>query len=96
MRTIVFNGRTVNPSKIICVGKNYAAHIEEMNSAPSDLMTLFMKPNSSITDELISYRGEPMHFEGEICLLIEHNRVAGIGFGLDLTKRATQAALKSA
>ena len=96
MRTLLFNGRSVHPSKIMCVGKNYAAHIEEMNSVPSDLMTLFMKPNSSITDELTSYRSEPVHFEGEICLLIEHNRVAGIGFGLDLTKRATQATLKAA
>ena len=96
MRKIVFNGRSLHPSKIMCVGKNYAAHIEEMNSVPSDLMTLFMKPNSSITDELTSYRGEPLHFEGEICLLIEHGRVTGIGFGLDLTKRATQAALKAA
>ena len=96
MRTIVFNGRSVRPSKVLCVGKNYVDHIEEMNSVPSDLMTLFMKPNASITDELLSYRGEPVHFEGEICLLIEHNRVAGIGFGLDLTKRATQAALKAA
>ena len=79
----------------MCVGKNYAAHIDEMNSVPSDLMTLCMKPNASITDELLSFRGEPVHFEGEICLLIEHNRVAGIGFGLDLTKRATQAHIKA-
>ena len=57
MRKIVFNGRSLHPSKIMCVGKNYVAHIEEMNSVPSDLMTLFMKPNSSITDELTSYRG---------------------------------------
>ena len=28
MRTIVFNGRSVRPSKVLCVGKNYVDHIE--------------------------------------------------------------------
>jgi 2-keto-4-pentenoate hydratase/2-oxohepta-3-ene-1,7-dioic acid hydratase in catechol pathway len=39
---------------------------------------------------------EPLHYEGEICLLVQHDNIAGIGFGLDLTKRETQSKLKAA
>ena len=94
MNTIVFGEREIRPGKIICVGKNYAAHIEEMNSVPSEQMTVFMKPATSITAELVAERDEPVHFEGEICLLIKHGGVSGVGFGLDLTKRNLQAKLK--
>ena len=96
MNHVTFGNRHLRPSKIVCIGKNYAAHIEEMRSQPSDLMTVFMKPNAAISDVLVAHREEPIHFEGEICLLIEEGRIAGIGFGLDLTKRATQAELKAA
>lgn len=27
MASVVFNGRSVRPGKVVCVGKNYAAHI---------------------------------------------------------------------
>ena len=96
MNTIVFGEREIRPGKIICVGKNYAAHIEEMNSVPSEQMTVFMKPATSITAELVAERDEPVHFEGEICLLIKNGGVSGVGFGLDLTKRNLQAKLKEA
>lgn len=96
MRTVEFNGQTVTPGKVVCVGKNYAAHIEEMNSAVPDHMVVFMKPNSAIGDELYAERGETLHYEGEICLLIKDNTVAGVGFGLDLTKRKLQGKLKDA
>jgi len=96
MNTVLFSGSTVTPSKILCVGKNYAAHIEEMNSVPAEDMVVFMKPNTSIGDTLYAERGETLHYEGEICLLMQDDNVAGIGFGLDLTKRATQSKLKEA
>ena len=96
MTSILFGERRVRPHKVICVGKNYAAHIEEMNSVPSENMTVFMKPATSISDQLLAVREEPIHFEGELCLLIENQRVAGVGFGLDLTKRQLQGKLKSA
>ncbi len=96
MNTVLFSGSTVTPSKILCVGKNYAAHIEEMNSVPAEDMVVFMKPNTSIGDTLYAERGETLHYEGEICLLMQNDNVVGIGFGLDLTKRATQSKLKEA
>jgi len=96
MTSITFGERQIRPGKIICVGKNYAAHIEEMNSVPSEQMTVFMKPATSITGDLVAMRDEPVHFEGEICLLIKNGDVSGVGFGLDLTKRNLQSKLKEA
>lgn len=96
MNRIILGEREIRPGKIICVGKNYAAHIEEMNSVPSEQMTVFMKPATSITAELVAERDEPVHFEGEICLLIKHGGISGVGFGLDLTKRKLQSKLKEA
>ena len=96
MRSVIFNGQAVQPGKVICVGKNYAAHISEMDSVPAEEMVVFMKPNSSIGDTLMAEIGEPIHYEGEICLLIERGEAVGVAFGLDLTKRATQSKLKAA
>ena len=96
MGSVVFNGQSVRPGKVVCVGKNYAAHIEEMASVPADEMVVFMKPATSIGTELFAALDEPLHYEGEICLLMQGGQVAGVGFGLDLTKRETQSKLKAA
>lgn len=95
MRTVTVNERTVAPGKIVCVGRNYVAHIEELgNEIPSD-MVVFNKPNSAIGDQLVAARdGEPLHYEGEIALAIEGGSVVAVGFGLDLTRRALQTRLK--
>ena len=96
MTSVVFNGQAVQPRKVVCVGKNYAAHIEEMASVPAENMVVFMKPATSIGNELFAELDEPLHYEGEICLLMLQGHVAGVGFGLDLTKRETQSKLKAA
>ena len=96
MGSVVFNGQSVRPRIVVCVGKNYAAHIEEMASVPAESMVVFMKPATSIGTELCSALDEPLHYEGEICLLLQGGQVAGVGFGLDLTKRETQSKLKAA
>ena len=96
MTTVQFNDRSIRPPKIICVGRNYSDHIAEMGSPPSAEMTVFMKPSASIGDSLIAERSESIHYEGEICLLVEQGRFTGVGFGLDLTKRETQSQLKKA
>lgn len=96
MTVIQFNGEPVRPGKVICVGRNYAAHISEMDSVPAENMVVFMKPATSIGTELHAVLDEPLHYEGEICLLVQHDNIAGIGFGLDLTKRETQSKLKNA
>ena len=96
MSRVCFDGQTVTPGKVVCVGKNYVAHIEEMGSVPAEDMVVFMKPRTSIGSTLTSHSGETLHYEGEICLLMRGGKVAGVGFGLDLTKRETQAKLKAA
>ena len=96
MNSITLNGELLYPKKIVCVGKNYKAHIEEMNSHPAEEMVVFLKPACSISKTLSSFEGETLHYEGEICLLILGGEIAGIGFGIDVTKRATQSKLKAA
>ncbi len=96
MGAVVFRGQSVRPGKVVCVGKNYPAHIEEMSSVPSEDMVVFMKPATSIGTVLFAALDEPLHYEGEICLLMQGGEVVGVGFGLDLTKRDTQAKLKAA
>ncbi|MEP4486050.1 MAG: fumarylacetoacetate hydrolase family protein [Halioglobus sp.] len=85
----------LQPSKIVCVGRNYAAHIAELgNETPSD-MVIFNKPNSAISQQLYANLGEPLHYEGEIAFLVINQTLAGVGFGLDLTKRTLQSSLKA-
>ena len=96
MRSIQFENQSITPGKIVCIGKNYAAHIEEMNSAVPEQMVVFMKPNSAIGTTLRAVADEPLHYECEICLLVKNGDILGIGVGLDLTKRDLQGKLKQA
>ncbi len=94
MNTIIFESEKVTPSKVVCIARNYVAHIEELkNEMPSE-MSIFIKPNSSITDELSVPPFGECHYEGEITFLIKNNKFAGVGFGLDLTLRDVQSRLK--
>ncbi len=81
-------------SKIVCVGRNYVEHIEELGNETPESIVLFNKPNSAISDELF-YFSEDTRFEGEICFLIENKKINRVGFGLDLTKANIQSYLKS-
>lgn len=95
LNTVVVGDRTVTPSKIICIGRNYVDHINELNNEVPDEVVVFLKPNSAISDELYSFKQEPLHYEGEICFLFENDRFSAVGFGLDITKRALQSKLKA-
>jgi len=95
MNKVYLDNQEITPSKIVCVGRNYVEHIKELGNEIPENMVLFMKPNSAISDELISGVGEPIHFEGEICFLFENGRFSAVGFGLDLTKRELQNRLKA-
>jgi len=104
---IILNGEKIYPSKIICVGRNYLKHVEELNNEIPEDIVLFIKPNSSITDKIILDRFNNIHYEGELSLLIgkelnhsdipniDNSSIKGIGFGLDLTLRELQTRLKS-
>ena len=95
MKTVLVDNEQYTPSKILCVGRNYVEHIEELGNEVPENMVVFNKPNSSIAAELFSYIDEPLHYEAEICFLVKNQRFYGVGFGLDLTKRALQSQLKS-
>lgn len=97
MNTINLSGHLITPSKIICIGRNYVDHINELgNEIPAD-MVIFLKPNSAIGRNKIrsTHAGEPLHYETEIVYMIEGGQVAAVGLGLDLTKRMLQSNLKA-
>lgn len=95
MNTVTCNGAAVTPSKIVCVGRNYVAHIRELGNEIPDDMVVFIKPNSAISNTLLSsIDGEALHYEGEIVLLSSNNRFTAVGFGIDLTRRELQSRLK--
>jgi len=96
MQTIIVNDQLVTPSKIVCIGRNYAAHIHELGNEIPDEMVVFNKPNCAISDILRSQiANEPLHYESELAFTIERGKLAAVGFGLDLTKRALQSRLKA-
>ncbi|MGB0867281.1 MAG: fumarylacetoacetate hydrolase family protein [Granulosicoccaceae bacterium] len=96
MQSIVVNGQTRTPSKILCIGRNYAAHAAELGNDIPEEMVVFGKPNASIGEELQSaFEGETLHFETEICFVVREGKFAAVGVGLDLTRRETQNQLKA-
>ena len=94
MNTLLFKDTLITPSKVICIGRNYVEHIHELNNEIPSSMVVFNKPNSAITDTL-HFITPDTRFEGEICFLMMEGAIAGVGFGLDLTKGDLQNYLKS-
>ncbi|MBN2659428.1 MAG: fumarylacetoacetate hydrolase family protein [Spirochaetales bacterium] len=93
--TVEAGNRRIKPGKIVCVGRNYAAHIKELGNEIPENMVLFMKPGSCVTEKLASFHcGEPLHYEAEISFLYEKGRFSMAAIGLDLTKRGLQSRLK--
>lgn len=96
-------------NKVICVGRNYLDHIQEMNSTVSETPLLFMKPKAAMCrmhDKVAvpTDNGE-CHNELEVSVLLKSSlknanedevkaAIWGVGLGLDLTLRDVQAALK--
>jgi 2-keto-4-pentenoate hydratase/2-oxohepta-3-ene-1,7-dioic acid hydratase in catechol pathway len=61
-------------SKVVCVGRNYAAHAEELgNDVPKEPL-IFLKPNTSVIGprDGIVYpeQTNDLHFEGELAIVI--------------------------
>ena len=92
MNKINFNNQKITPCKIVCVGRNYVEHVKELNNEVPSEPVYFIKPNSSISENIV-YR-EGMHYEGEISFLIKDKKIVGVGFGFDLTLRNIQSKLK--
>ncbi len=94
MNQIYFAGQSITPSKIVCIGRNYVEHIKELNNEMPDQAVIFVKPNSAISEQILSDEHEPIHYEAEISFIIEKGGLLGVGIGLDLTKRGVQSKLK--
>ncbi len=92
--TINFEGHEVSPSKIVCVGRNYVDHINELGNEVPVEPVIFVKPNSAIANDIYTHEFDEIHYEGEISFLINGGDIVGVGFGLDLTKRCVQSNLK--
>lgn len=62
------------PSKIVCVGRNYAAHARELGNEVPSYPLLFLKPPSSIVRDgdaiVIPPESQRVEHEGEIALVI--------------------------
>ncbi|MDA0266699.1 MAG: fumarylacetoacetate hydrolase family protein [Cyanobacteria bacterium] len=62
------------PSKVIAVGKNYAAHAAEMGGELPEEPLLFMKPSTAVTSHLapVFYppQSQQVDYEGELALVI--------------------------
>ncbi|GAB4017282.1 fumarylacetoacetate hydrolase family protein [Spirosoma koreense] len=96
--------------KIICVGRNYVEHIQELNNEKPEDPVIFLKPETAVPlkNEPFFYPdfSSDVHYEVEI--LVKINRVGKnieekfahkyydeIGVGIDFTARDLQSKLKA-
>lgn len=105
MKTVKLNDEDIAVGKILCVGRNYAKHAEELGNEIPEFPIIFMKPASTLIfdgEDIIhpSYSNE-MHHEVELVLLIgqtikdptleeAENSIIGYAVGLDMTLRDLQ------
>ncbi len=95
------------PSKVICVGKNYADHAREMGTEPPEEPVIFLKPSTAVSgpgdsivrptdlSERVDYEGELAVVIGRLCRQVPAGRVLEVIFGYtcanDVTARDLQA-----
>lgn len=102
---------TTSASKIVCVGRSYAAHAQELGNAVPDQPVLFLKPASSLSNlaQGITWNQDlgSCHYECELSLRIDQplsrvtdsaqalHAIGAMTLGLDLTLRDLQDRLKA-
>jgi 2-keto-4-pentenoate hydratase/2-oxohepta-3-ene-1,7-dioic acid hydratase in catechol pathway len=95
------------PSKVVCVGKNYAEHAREMGGEPPAEPVIFLKPSTAVCgpgDPIvrpvqlsgrIDFEGELAVVIGRLCREVPAERAAEVIFGYtcanDVTARDLQA-----
>jgi len=111
MKTILIKNRDTQIliNKIVCVGRNYVEHIQELGNEQMEKPVIFLKTTSSVIysgDKIVcpTYSND-MHYETELVLLIgsqvknandgeAQSAIGGYGVGLDMTLRDVQNDLK--
>lgn len=96
--------------KIICIGRNYAAHIDELQNVRPDEPVVFIKPDTAIAQSNLPFFipefSNDVHHEVEVLVKINrigkhiqskfaHKYYNEIGLGIDFTARDLQQKLKS-
>jgi len=92
-------------TKVVCIGKNYAAHIEEMGGGQFEDPIIFLKPNTAIIGPnapiMLPADANPVHYEGELVAVIGRpckdvpaaraaDNILGYTIGNDVTARDQQ------
>ena len=95
--------------KIICIGRNYVKHIEELQNERPDEPVIFLKPDTAVVQKqfpfVIPEFTNDVHHEVEVLVKINkvgkyidakfaHKYYDEIGLGIDFTARDLQAKLK--
>ena len=95
--------------KIICIGRNYAKHIEELANERPENPVVFLKPDSAILPKKMPFFIPPfsndVHYEVEVLVKINkvgkhispkfaHKYYDTIGLGIDFTARDVQTKCK--
>ena len=95
--------------KIICIGRNYAKHIEELANEKPTHPVVFLKPDSAILPKKMPFFippfSEDVHYEVEVLVKINrvgkhispkftHKYYEEIGLGIDFTARDVQTACR--
>ena len=61
-------------SKVVCIGKNYAGHVDEMGGERVENPIIFIKPNTAIVGPnapiMLPADANPVHHEGELAAVI--------------------------
>jgi acylpyruvate hydrolase len=96
--------------KIICIGRNYAAHVKELNNSLPTNPVIFLKPSTALLKDNTPFFypsfSKDIHYEAELVLKIgksgKHiapkyalNYISHIGLGIDFTARDLQEIQKS-
>ena len=95
--------------KIICIGRNYAEHAQELGNEVPQEPVIFLKPDTAVlkgNDFYIPEFSQEIHYELELILKISkggkyiqqenaHQHFNEIGLGIDFTARDLQQSLKS-
>ena len=103
------DGRDLRPGKVLCIGRNYVAHVIEMGGREGDEPVVFLKPSTALVGDgaeiVIPRQSADVHHEVELVAVIGAggkdiaeadalDHVAAYAVGLDMTARDLQADAK--